>query len=132
MAERDFAAAVAARGVDAWVETFAEDGMQLGASGKVVQGRAAIRSRMTPVLATVKLTWYPTVVQVAPSGDMGFTFGPYEAVEPGKDGSPQVSRGTFMTVWRRGPDGVWKVVADHGNEAPAAAPTVPVPVPAKP
>jgi ketosteroid isomerase-like protein len=96
--------------------------MELGARGKITKGHAAIRAAITPFLAKAKLTWRPTLVEVAPSGDMGFTYGLYEATVPGKDGAPVVLRGTFMTVWRRGPDGSWKVLADHGSEDPPAAP----------
>jgi ketosteroid isomerase-like protein len=120
-AELDFAAAVVARGVDAWVDTFAEDGIMLGATTKVTRGRAAIREAMASTLPKVKLTWHPTVVEVAPSGDMGFTFGPYEMTTLGEEGKPPrvVSKGTFFSVWKRGPDGTWKVAADHGSEEPA-------------
>jgi len=116
-AELDFAASVAARGVDAWVDTFAEDGVSLDEKGTIVRGHAAIRAQMTPVLAKVKINWHPTLVDVAPSGDMGFTYGPYEVIAPREGGKPAVvARGTFMTVWKRGPDGVWKAAADHGSE----------------
>jgi ketosteroid isomerase-like protein len=133
-AELAFAAATAARGPDGWVEAFAEDGMMLGSRGNITKGHAAVRARITPALAAAKLTWRPTLVEVAPSGDMGFTYGLYEASVAGKDGVPVVSRGTFMTVWKRGPDGSWKVLADHGSEDPPAAtkpaaPPTPTPAP---
>ena len=35
-----------------------------------------------------------------------------------KDGKPTVSRGKYITVWRKGKDGAWKVVADLGNAVP--------------
>jgi ketosteroid isomerase-like protein len=116
-AELDFAASVAARGVDAWVDAFAEDGMELQADGTIVRGHAAIRGMMAPSLAKVKIAWHPVVVQPAPSGDMGFTSGPYEVTVPVEGGAPKVvSHGTFMTVWKRAPDGTWKVAADFGSE----------------
>ncbi len=117
-AELDFAAAVAARGVDAWVEAFADDGMELQADGTIVRGHAAIRAAMAPVLAKLAITWRPAVVEVAPSGDMGFTSGPYEVTATPPAGAPSVvARGTYLTVWKRGPDGTWKALADIGSEA---------------
>ena len=116
-AELDFAAATAARGVDGWVEAFAENGRLLNANGVVVQGKAAIRANMMGPLAKVKLTWWPTLVEVAPEGDMGFTHGPYEVKVPDAQGKLKlVSHGAYLTVWRRQPDGAWKVVADFGSE----------------
>ena len=39
-AELDFAAATAARGVDGWVDAFAEEGRQISARGVAAQGEA--------------------------------------------------------------------------------------------
>jgi ketosteroid isomerase-like protein len=120
-AELDFAAATAARGVDGWVNAFAPDGMSLDAKGTVVRGHAAIREAMTPVLAKVKIVWKPTVVDVAPSGEMGFTYGLYQVLAPDAAGKPSVaSHGAYMTVWRRQADGSWKVVADMGSKDTSA------------
>jgi ketosteroid isomerase-like protein len=113
-AERDFAAQSAARGVEAWIEVFAEDGMILTPRARVIRGKAAIREVLGPALAESLITWHPIVVDVAPSGDMGFTYGPYEWRSRAKPGEIE-AKGSFMTVWRRGPDGVWKVVADMGS-----------------
>jgi ketosteroid isomerase-like protein len=116
-AERDFAAASAARGADAWADVFAEDGMIFDADGEITRGKAAIRARLAPILAKVKIAWRPVVADVAPGGEMGFTYGPYEVIAPDEQGRPKVvSRGSFMTVWRRQADGTWKVAADMGSK----------------
>jgi ketosteroid isomerase-like protein len=117
-AEIDFAAA---RGVDAWVDAFGEEGMSIDAAGHVTHGKAAMRAMMAPVLAKVRLTWRPATTEVAPSGEMGFTFGPYEVIERDPQGHDKVvSKGTYMTVWRRQPDGTWKVAADLGSKDTSA------------
>ena len=63
-----------------------------------------------------KLVWWPTVAGISRSGDLGFTFGPYEI--DGKRG------GHFFTVWKKQADGAWKWVFDGGaqNDASTAAP----------
>ena len=72
---------------------------------------------MTPVLAKMKITWHPVIIEVAPSGDMGFTYGPYQFSVPDELGRPiVVAHGHYMTVWVRQLDGSWKVKADMGAE----------------
>jgi ketosteroid isomerase-like protein len=48
---------------------------------------------------------------VSQSGDLGYTYGTYLM----KDGASEV-RGTYVTVWRKRPDGRWKYVLDSGNQ----------------
>jgi ketosteroid isomerase-like protein len=116
-AEIDFAARVNSGGAQAWADTFAEDGIAVDEKAQVTRGRDAIRARMAPVLARMKISWRPTVIYVSPSGEMGFTSGPYEVTEPTADGKARVvGRGSFMTVWKRSADGVWRIVADHGSQ----------------
>lgn len=114
-AELDFAADTEARGVEGWVAAFADDGAQLGAKGTATRGKERIRAAMGPVLARFRILWKPTLVEVSPAGDMGYTYGQYEVRR--RDGTPEVlERGAYMSVWRREADGHWKVIADMGSE----------------
>ena len=49
----------------------------------------------------------------AGGGDLGWTSGRYVATHTGPDG-PVRSEGRYVTVWRRQPDGTWKVDLDTG------------------
>ena len=75
-ADADFDAAVAEKGIDAWVASFAEDGLMFRA-GEPVHGRAAIRELMAPAFATpgFSLRWKPVAADIAASGDLGYTYG---------------------------------------------------------
>ena len=66
------------------------------------------------------LTWEPEVAEVASSGELGYTSGPY-SVRPKRDAEP-VSFGHYVSVWQREPDGAWKVILDIGirHDRPAA------------
>ena len=121
-ADVDFAQATAQRGLDGWVEWFAVDGIQVPSHGEIVSGLPAIREYMTSTFAdtSVHLTWKPDWAEVASNGDLGYTFGHWRVL---KDHMTVVSSGRYLTVWRRQPDGKWKVAADIGNEAPP--PTTP-------
>lgn len=121
-ADADFDAAVAAKGIDAWVETFAEDGLMFRA-GTPVKGRDAIREMMAPAFATsgFSLRWKPVAAEIATSGDLGYTYGTYEMASPGADGKPETRTGMYVTIWRKQADGSWEAAVDLGSAAPPPA-----------
>jgi ketosteroid isomerase-like protein len=63
------------------------------------------------------LTWQPAGADVSASGDLGYTFGIYTYRV--KD---SVQQGTYVTIWKRDPDGKWKAVLDTGNPGLAKTP----------
>jgi len=83
-----------------------------------VPGREFIEARPSP---PVELTWWPVYVEVAASGDLGYTTGPYVLRETGPGQRGETQNGYYVTVWRRQADGAWKVVADLGATTPAPA-----------
>jgi ketosteroid isomerase-like protein len=112
-ADRVFAREVAANGLEAWVSAFAQDGAMLPASGPVLVGHEAVREAMASAfqIPGFSLAWEPLGGAVSQSGDLAYTFGNYEH----KVDSEVVTRGRYVTVWRRQADGQWRVVADIGN-----------------
>jgi len=59
----------------------------------------------------ITLTWEPTFVKVAASGELGYTYGTYTFTT-----ADTSSRGTYVTIWRKSAAGGWKYVLDSGNE----------------
>ncbi|MCI0486901.1 MAG: DUF4440 domain-containing protein [Blastocatellia bacterium] len=84
-----------------------------------------MESASTPAL----LTWEPAVAEVSGAGDFGYTTGPWEYRQNGKD-DEKVFYGNYVTVWKKQLDGKWKAVIDIGatNPQPAPAKTGPDPV----
>lgn len=60
----------------------------------------------------ISLTWAPDFVDVAASGDLGYTYGKYELTITDSTGNKQEATGIFHTVWKRQADGSWKFVWD--------------------
>jgi ketosteroid isomerase-like protein len=119
--EARFAKDVAARGGKAVVDWFADDGVLLGNGQAPEAGRVAIAKSMTWSAKDYQLTWTPTDAVMGPSGDMGYTWGRYEGHSKDANGNPVTTSGRYITVWRKQPDGQWKVVLDAGaNEPPGS------------
>ncbi|MBD2767471.1 nuclear transport factor 2 family protein [Hymenobacter sp. BT664] len=76
-----------------------------------------------PTQANTHMAWYPVLADVAQSGDLGYTTGPWASFQNNR---PQ-TEGEYVTVWRKQPDGHWKYVVDMSVERIGkAAPKMPV------
>lgn len=119
-ADRVFSRATAQRRADGWVEYFAEDGAMIRPAGTIT-GRPAIREAMTKAFAdsAFSISWEPQQADVGATGELGYTLGRYVTRSRNADGRPRVVTGRYLTVWRRQPDGSWRVVQDIGvQDAP--------------
>ncbi len=119
--EAGFAKDVRERGGAGFAEWFAEDGVTLGNGVAPVVGRVAIAKSANWSPQAYQLTWTPTDAAMGPSGDVGYTWGHFEGRSKDANGNPVVRTGRYITIWRKQPDGKWKVVLDAGANEPAAA-----------
>jgi ketosteroid isomerase-like protein len=62
------------------------------------------------------LSWGPAFAEIARAGDLGYTGGPWE-LRP-KAGADPTNFGHYISVWKKQPDGRWRVVADGGVPHP--------------
>ncbi len=118
--EGRFAKSVAAGGGKAFGGWFADDAVTLNNGKPAVLGRTAIAAQAQWDPKTYQLTWQPQGAQMGPSNDMGFTWGHYEGHSKDKNGGPIVISGRYFTVWKKLPDGTWKVALDASAEEPPA------------
>jgi ketosteroid isomerase-like protein len=119
--EGRFAKAVETGGGKAFSAWFADDGVTLNNGQPAVLGRTAIAAQAQWDPKTYQLTWTPQGAQMGPSNDMGFTWGRYEGRSKDKNGGPVVLTGRYFTVWKKLPDGTWKVALDaSANEPPGS------------
>lgn len=115
-AEHAFAQLSIAQGMKpAFLRYSAPDGVVFDRGGPVNAIETWARRDPAP---TGLLTWWPVYADVASSGDLGWTTGPYEFRDNPSDAKPS-DTGHFFTVWRRQPDGSWKFVLDLGVRHPA-------------
>ncbi|MDO6390597.1 hypothetical protein Q4E40_10705 [Pontibacter sp. BT731] len=69
--------------------------------------------------SSAKLSWYPAYADISNSLDWGYTTGPYEVRANPTDKQP-TGAGFYLSVWKKQPDGQWKVAIDQGNSYPVA------------
>lgn len=121
--ERSFARAVEAHDEVAFTEHVLPGAVFNAGSAKPVRGRDAVLERWRPIIAgkDFKLRWYPGQVQIGGDPDVAISRGPFWTEEQGADGKPAYTTGTFSTIWRRGTDGVWRVLFDGGADPPKLA-----------
>jgi len=100
----------------AFIEYFADDGINFAPD----PGNTRARYRARPeAIEPFILDWHPAIAAVARAGDLGFTTGPY-SITGRAPAVREPAQGMFFSVWRRQPDGDWRVIVDGG--APTRAP----------
>jgi ketosteroid isomerase-like protein len=103
-------------GADAFMGFVAQDGMIMPPNEPAVSGAAAhdwaAKTMATPGFG---VSWSASVVEVAGSGDVGYTSGTYDLHANAPDGSPFSDHGKYLTVWKKDAAGAWKVALDTFN-----------------
>jgi ketosteroid isomerase-like protein len=117
--ETEFMQAAAERGSKGYMSYYAEDSVELPNGGHILLGKIAIAKTMGFLDdKNNRLIWKPIGADV--SGDLGYTYGTYEFRSKDKAGKRRVEYGKYTSIWKKQPDGSWKVVLDMGNATPPA------------
>lgn len=112
-AESAFAAQSVREGMRAAFLAWLAPGATLFRDGPV-DGPEFIRARPDP---PVVLDWRPVFVEVAASGEMGLSTGPWTLTSR-KDPQAPPRHGQFVSVWKRETGGPWRVRVDLGITHP--------------
>jgi ketosteroid isomerase-like protein len=123
--DADWSKAAGAKDIDKTVSYYSDDALVMPSNSPVLQGKAAARAMWQAMFNMPGFGggWKTTKVDVARSGDVGYTTGTYEINETDASGKPRTDKGKYLAVWKKQADGTWKCVADMFNtDLPAAAP----------
>ncbi len=113
-AERNFAETCGRVGIrEAFLQFFAEDVVTFASDLR--RGKTHLRELPADFPHGPKLRWEPIYGDVASSGDLGYTTGPF--VYTSQTGA--VAHGIYFSIWKRQLDGQWKVILDAGVFTPA-------------
>lgn len=119
-AERAFARLADEIGVrPAFVANFADDAVWMIPAPTTLAAAHAARPGPADPRA-VRLEWGPAIAGIAASGDLGYSTGPSRFSL--RDGSRPAAHGIYFSIWKRLPDGRWRVALDTGvqQSAPVA------------
>ncbi len=115
-----------AKDLDKFMSYFAPDATGYPQGGPAMTGAPAIREAFTQMSAApgFALSWTATKADVGAGGDVGYTAGTYEMTMGGV-----TDKGKYITVWKKQPNGEWKVTEDifNSNTAEPAAKHLMVP-----
>lgn len=103
----------------AFIDFFADEAVGFGPDPE--PARDALRRQTTPQPPGFELHWEPRLGDVSASGDLGYLTGPAEYINPGKPNRYSC----YFSVWKRLPDGQFRVILDIGANTPAKTPFAP-------
>jgi ketosteroid isomerase-like protein len=121
--EREFARTATVKGWrDAFLDFFADDAVAF--APEVMLAKDRLRKQPNTPFSEVELLWEPRTGDVAASGELGWLTGPSTTVVKK---TPEVKRsyGCYLSIWRKQPDGQWRVFIDVGANAPEPVPFAP-------
>jgi ketosteroid isomerase-like protein len=92
---------------------FAAEDAVIKRGGRLLKGKDSIRQFYLDSDGTeVSLIWAPDFIDVSKSGDLAYTWGPFEYFTIKSTGDTIISAGVFHTVWKRQDNGEWRYVYD--------------------
>ena len=121
--DAQWAKAAAAKDVEQTIAYYSDDAIVLPPNATRAATKEAVRNVWKEMFASpgLVITWKPTKVQLAKSGDMGWVSGTYELTMNDTNGKPINDRGKYLEVWEKQSDGNWKCRAEMWNSDLAAS-----------
>jgi ketosteroid isomerase-like protein len=92
----------------AFLQFIADDAVLLHSNTIPIIGADAILFIANMNDANLELTWNPLGGEVASSGEMGYTYGTFFL----KKDTTTMQQGSYVTIWKKQPDGKWKFVLE--------------------
>jgi uncharacterized protein (TIGR02246 family) len=105
----------AAKDADKIATFYADDAVLITPGAEPLTGKDPIHSAIKQMTGdpAVALTFHSIKVDVAKSGDLGYTTGPYQlTVTDPATHKPVSDHGNYVTTFRKQADGSWKATAD--------------------
>jgi len=113
--DREFSAMSVKSGMHkAFLSFIADSGVMLRNNSYPLRGRQSLGQLFEKSSDTAfVLEWEPVFEKLSESGDLGYTYGIFKRTlrETGN-----ISKGTYVTIWKKQKDGTWKFVLDTGTQ----------------
>jgi len=113
--ELAFAASVMDNRADRFATFLDLDTVFVGGGG-VTRGSAAVIEAWSGFFAEGRpyFEWHPEIVELSGDGTLGLSRGPWVLRGKNAQGVEVERQGTYNSIWRRQPDGGWKIIFDAG------------------
>jgi ketosteroid isomerase-like protein len=98
---------------DRWAALSTDSAVFLQPNGTPIEGRPALRRWITAFSGLDSFS--STVLEVEGQGDLAVSRGTYAFVLGPQAAGSAVDTGKFLTVWRRQPDGAWRISRNIWN-----------------
>lgn len=109
--------AIDAKDAAAIASFYADDAILMPTAEPVVRGKAAIADEWKHILAIPAFQNESKLVgvEVASAGDLAYTYGSYRSQLMGEDGRLTTEPGKWLTIWKKHPDGRWRIAVETYN-----------------
>ena len=116
-ADKEWSNSMEAKNIDAFAATMDENVVLLSPNTSIIKGKESFKqwALNLQTIPGFALKWQSTLVDVSETADLGYTIGSYEMTVSDAQGNPITDYGKYVTVWKKGEDGKWKVVSDIFN-----------------
>jgi ketosteroid isomerase-like protein len=122
-AEREFARTATVKGWrDAFLDFFADDAIAF--TPDVALAKERLKKQPSRPFSEVELVWEPRTGDVAASGELGWLTGPSTSLDR-KIADAKPKYGCYLSIWRKQPNGTWRVFIDVGTYGPEPTPFAP-------
>jgi ketosteroid isomerase-like protein len=101
---------------------YADDAVLVQANQPMARGSSAIRDVYSGFMTANKASLNFSPDRIVQSCDLAYEYGRYTLQITPNSGTAMTDQGNYMTVWRRMPNGDWKIVADSVVTAQPMAP----------
>ena len=113
-----YVAGINSNDLDTFLATITEDAVFLPPNSEPISGRAAVGDWVKGYLAAYETKWVKTSKEFVVRGDLAYERYAYTSTDTPKAGGPAAGSpvatdtGNGINIYRRGPDGVWRVARD--------------------
>jgi uncharacterized protein (TIGR02246 family) len=115
--DKEWSAAAQSKDAGKMLAYYAEDGSAFPFNAPIATGHEQIQKLWTGLMSMpgFALSFAPTKIDVAKSGDMAYDVGTFELKHNDANGALTTTAGKYVVVWKKQADKQWKAVADIFN-----------------
>jgi uncharacterized protein (TIGR02246 family) len=122
-ADAQWVAAAKAKDLEKTVSYWTDDATLISPDAAPIVGKQAIRDYVSHAFASpdFAITWTTDKIEVARSGELAYGLGVDHITYRGPKNLVVTDKNNALAIWKKQPDGSWKVAVDIFTTEPAAA-----------